>query len=61
MSRDLKYMTGLWFYSCVQRGHSRNERWHGKKKKGKLLSVAGISDKEETWRRWFAIAQKEHE
>lgn len=23
--------------------------------------MAGISDKEETWRRWFAIAQKEHE
>lgn len=32
-----------------------------KKKRGKLLSMAGISDKEETWRRWFAIAQKEHE
>lgn len=33
-----------------------------KKKKEKLLAVAGISDKEgETWMRWFAIAQKGHE
>lgn len=31
------------------------------KKKVKLLAEAGISDKEETWGRWFAIAQEGHE
>lgn len=56
-------MTVLWFYSCAQRGHSRTFLGKEKKKKiEKVLAEAGISVKEEeTWRKWFPIAQEGHE
>lgn len=47
---------------CSERTFQEEEVAWKKKKKEKLLAVAGISDKEgETWMRWFAIAQKGHE
>lgn len=43
---------------CSERTFQEEEvAWE---KKEKLLAEAGISDKAETWRRWFAIAQKRH-